>query len=79
LALSNIHTVYTVNDFVARQRKRLAKTFISGSIVRTVFRDDLIKELLILVFIDDYNYNIRGVTAKTKLKLRDTTRYDKEY
>jgi hypothetical protein len=68
LALSNIYTVYTVNDFVARQRKRLAKTSISGSIVRTVFRDDLIKELLILVFIDDYNHNIGGVDIANQLR-----------
>ena len=61
MALSNIYTVYTINDFVARQRKRLAKTFISDNIVCTVFKDNLIKKLLILVFINDYNYNIRGV------------------
>jgi hypothetical protein len=34
-----------VNDFVARQRKRPAKTFTSNSIVRIVFEDNLIKEL----------------------------------
>jgi hypothetical protein len=68
LALSNIHTVHTVNDFVARQRKRPAKTFTSGSIVRTVFRDDLIKELLISVFIDDYNHNIGGVNIANQLR-----------
>jgi hypothetical protein len=61
LALSNIHTVYIINDFVARQQKRPAKTFTSSNIVCTVFRDDPIKELLIPVFIDDYNHNIRGV------------------
>jgi hypothetical protein len=68
LVLSNIHTVYIINDFVARQRKRPAKTFTSNSIVRTVFRDDLIKELLILVFINDYNYNIRGVNIANQLR-----------
>ena len=68
MALSNIYTVYIINDFVVRQRKRLAKTFISDSIVCTVFRDDLIKELLILVFIDDYNHNIRGVDIANQLR-----------
>jgi hypothetical protein len=68
LALSNIHTVHTVNDFVARQRKRPAKTSTSDSIVRTVFRDDPIKELLIPVFIDDYNHNIRGVDIANQLR-----------
>jgi hypothetical protein len=50
-----------VNDFVARQRKRPAKTFTSDSIVCIVFKDNLIEELRIPVFIDDYNYNIGGV------------------
>jgi hypothetical protein len=68
LALSNIHTVHTVNDFVARQRKRPAKTSTSDSIVRTVFKDDLIKELLIPVFINDYNYNIGGVDIANQLQ-----------
>jgi hypothetical protein len=68
LALSNIYTVYTVNDFVAQQQKRLAKTSTSGSIVRIVFKDDLIKELLILIFIDDYNHNIGGVDIANQLQ-----------
>jgi hypothetical protein len=68
LALSNIHTVHIVNNFVAQQRKRLAKTSISNSIVRTVFRDDPIKELLIPVFIDDYNHNIKGVNIANQLQ-----------
>jgi hypothetical protein len=68
LVLSNIHTVYTVNDFVARQRKRPAKTSTNDSIVRTVFKDDLIKKLLIPVFIDDYNHNIRGVDIANQLQ-----------
>jgi hypothetical protein len=68
LALSIIYTVYTVNDFVAQQRKRPAKTSISSSIVCTVFKDDFIKELLISVFIDDYNHNIRGVNIVNQLQ-----------
>jgi hypothetical protein len=68
LDLSNIHTVHTINDFVAQQRKRPAKTFISNNIVCTVFKDDLIKELLISVFIDNYNYNIKGVDIANQLR-----------
>jgi hypothetical protein len=68
LALSNIHTVYTVNNFVARQRKRPAKTSTSDNIVRTVFKDNPIKKLLILVFIDDYNHNIKGVNILNQLR-----------
>jgi hypothetical protein len=68
LALSNIYIVYIVNNFVARQPKRPAKTFISSNIVCTVFKDNLIKELLIPVFIDDYNHNIRGVNIANQLQ-----------
>jgi hypothetical protein len=68
LALSNIYTVHTVNDFVARQRKRPVKTFTSDNIVRIVFGDNLIKELQIPIFIDDYNYNIRGVDIANQLR-----------
>lgn len=68
LALSNVHTVHTVNDFIVRQRKRPAKTSTSGSIVRTVFGDDPIMELRIPVFIDDYNHNIGGVDIANQLR-----------
>jgi hypothetical protein len=68
LALSNIHTVHTVNDFVARQRKRPAKTSTSGNIVRIVFRDNPIMELQIPVFIDDYNHHMRGVDIANQLQ-----------
>jgi hypothetical protein len=57
-----------VNDFVAWQRKHPAKTTTSDSIVRIVFEDNLIKELLIPVFIDYYNYNIRGVDIANQLQ-----------
>ena len=67
LALSNIHTVHTVNDFVARQRKCLAKTSTSSSIVRIVFRDNPIKELQIPTFINDYNHNIGGIDITNQL------------
>jgi hypothetical protein len=68
LVLSNIHIIHTINDFVARQRKRPAKTSTSDNIVRIVFGDNLIKELQIPIFIDDYNYNIGGVNIANQLR-----------
>jgi hypothetical protein len=46
---------------VERKRRRLAKTSTNGRIVREVFGTDLVKELRIPYFIDDYNQNIGGV------------------
>ena len=68
LALSIIHTIHTANDFITRQRKRLAKTSISARIIRLVFGDNLIKKLEIPIFIDDYNYNIGGVDIANQLR-----------
>jgi hypothetical protein len=48
-------------DFREKVRKRLAKTFINGRIVRQVFGDDYRKELQIPCFINNYNYYIGGV------------------
>jgi hypothetical protein len=50
-----------VEDWVKRKRRRLAKTFINGHFVRDVFGTELVKELLIPCFIDDYNQNISSV------------------
>jgi hypothetical protein len=44
-----------VKDWIERKRRRLAKTFTNSCFVREVFRDTLVKELLIPCFIDDYN------------------------
>jgi hypothetical protein len=55
LALSNIHTVNKAEDFREKERKRPAKTSTNGRIVRRVFGEEYIKELLIPCFIDDYN------------------------
>jgi hypothetical protein len=68
LALSTIHTIHTANDFIARQRKRPAKTSTSARIVRPVFGDNPIKELEIPVFINDYNYNMGGVDIANQLR-----------
>jgi hypothetical protein len=48
-------------DIMERKRKRLAKTLTNGRIVREVFGTDLVKELQIPCFIDDYNQNIGGI------------------
>jgi hypothetical protein len=61
LALSNIYTVYTLDDFREKVRKRPTKTSISGRIVRQIFGSNPIKELHIPRFINDYNQYIGGV------------------
>jgi hypothetical protein len=48
-------------DIVERKRRRLAKTLINRCIVREIFGTDLVKELRISCFIDDYNQNIGGI------------------
>jgi hypothetical protein len=61
LALSNIYTVYTSDNFREKVRKRLAKTSTNKRIIRQVFGSDPIKELCIPRFINNYNQYIRGV------------------
>jgi len=68
LALSNIYTVYTSDDFREKIRKRLIKTSINRRIIRQVFSSDLIKELRIPRFIDDYNQYIRGVDLANQFR-----------
>ena len=55
LGLSNVHTVDKAEDFREKKRKRPAKTLTNGRLVRGVFGDLLVKELLIPCFINDYN------------------------
>ena len=55
LALSNIHTINTVEDFRTKVRRRPAKTSTNGRIVRQVFGDTPTKDLRIPCFINDYN------------------------
>jgi hypothetical protein len=68
LALSNIHTVHTVEDFCERVRRRLAKTSTNGRIVRQVFGNALTKELCIPCFIDDYNQYMGGVDLANQFR-----------
>ncbi len=68
LALSNIHTVHTAEDFRERVRKRPAKTSTNGRIVRQVFGDIPTKELRIPRFIDDYNQYMGGVDLANQFR-----------
>jgi hypothetical protein len=68
LALSNIHTVYTLDDFREKVRKRPAKTSISRRIMRQVFGDNPTKKLRIPRFIDDYNQYMGGVDLANQFR-----------
>jgi hypothetical protein len=61
LALSNIHTVYTIKDFYKKVRRCPIKTSTNRRIVQQVFGDASTKELRIPCFINDYNYYTRGI------------------
>jgi hypothetical protein len=68
LALSNIHTIHKREDFRENVRKRPAKTSTNGRIVRRIFGDTPIKELLIPCFIDDYNQYMGGVDLANQFR-----------
>jgi hypothetical protein len=55
LVLSNIYTVYTLNDFREKVRKSPIKTSTNKRIIRQIFSSDPIKKLCIPRFINDYN------------------------
>jgi hypothetical protein len=55
LALSNIYTIYTLDDFREKVRKRPTKTSINRRIIRQIFGSDPTKKLYIPRFINDYN------------------------
>ena len=59
--MSSIHIVDIVKDFMEKSRKRLAKTLTNARIARKAFGSEHTKKLEIPLFIDDYNYYIRGV------------------
>jgi hypothetical protein len=68
LALSNIDTVNKTEDFREKERRRPAKTSTNGRIVRCVFGDSPVKELLIPCFIDDYNQYMGGVDLANQFR-----------
>ncbi len=68
LGLSNIHIVDKAEDWVEKKRKRLAKTSTNGHLVREVFGNNAIKELLIPSFIDDYNQNMGDIDLANQFK-----------
>ena len=65
LGLTTMHTPDTV---LTLPRKRPAETSTNGHIVRPVFGDEVIKELGIPKFIDDYNQHMGGVDIANQLR-----------
>ena len=63
-----MHTIDKAEDFTEKARKRLVKTSINGRIIRKVFRDKHIKELLIPRFINDYNQYMGGVDLANQFR-----------
>jgi hypothetical protein len=60
LACSTVHSVRDEQTII-RSRRRPQSTSTNGHLVRKVFGDDHRKELLIPLFIDDYNHFMGGV------------------
>jgi len=54
-------TEHRIEDTILRPRKRPKKTASNTAITRKSFRDQSIKILSILLFIDCYNQNMGGV------------------
>ena len=57
-----------VKDFIKKSRKRLAKTLTNARIARKAFSSEYTKKLEIPLFINDYNYYIRGVDLANQFK-----------
>ena len=66
--MSSIYIVDIVKDFIKKSRKRLTKTLTNARIARKAFSSKHIKKLEIPLFIDDYNYYIRGVNLANQFK-----------
>ncbi len=54
-------TEHKIEDTILRLQKRLKKTALNAAITRKLFGDQSTKILSILLFIDCYNQNMRGV------------------
>ena len=61
LALTTVHTAHNVTGFVERERRCRAKSSTNAAIARKPFGDAAKKEMMIPVFIDDYNYKMGSV------------------
>jgi hypothetical protein len=56
-----LSTLHSADSFVSCKRRRPGKTSTNGAIARRVFGKEVIKELEIPIFINDYNYYMNGV------------------
>lgn len=68
LGLSTIHTVHKASSFVKLARNRPSKTSTNACVTRTVFGDLPFTILVILKFINDYNYYMNSVDLANQLR-----------
>jgi hypothetical protein len=57
----SMSTLYSADSFIPRKRKRPGKTSTNALITRRVFGKEVVKELDIPIFINDYNHYMNGV------------------
>ncbi len=55
-------------DWVKKKRRRPAKTFTNSHLVREVFGTELVKQLLIPCFNDNYNQNMGGIDLTNQFR-----------
>ena len=53
--------IHSATDVINHVQKQSGKFFINAAITQKVFEDSSKKKLAILIFIDDYNYNMNDV------------------
>jgi hypothetical protein len=68
LAMSSIHIVDIVKDFIEKSRKRPTKTSTNARIIQKAFSSKHTKKLEIPLFIDDYNHYMGGVNLANQFK-----------
>ncbi len=66
-----------IEDTILCLRKRLKKTALNAAITRKSFEDQSTKILSILLFIDCYNQNMRGVDQANQLRAFFTTHFSR--
>ena len=69
MALSTVHIVDKVTDFVEYERRRSNKTNINITIVRESFGEEVYKTLSISKFINDYNHYMRDVDLVNQYRI----------